>query len=164
MVFTSIVNFVRARGPDIFWRKRQVLRSSAVRYDFYHLSQIFTQYQLIFQHFYGRRRNCYKLALRGMHRAMQYSTINRDLKKQDLEELWTQRIESGIAQHGLSIYHFRDAMQKSNILLNRKILSELAAWEPATFEAIAKIGKDIVDKEQDELKQQKLQIPITKKW
>lgn len=95
---------------------------------------------------------------------MQYSTINRELKKQDLEELWTQRIEAGIAQHGLSIYHFRDAMQKSNILLNRKVLSELAAWEPATFEAIAKIGKDIVDKEQDELKQQNLQIPITKKW
>jgi hypothetical protein len=35
-------------------------------------------------------------------------------------------------------------------LLNRKALSELAVWEPATFEAIAKICKDVVDKEKSE--------------
>lgn len=54
-------------------------------------------------------------------------------------------------------------MQKSNILVNRKVLSELAVWEPATFEAIAKIGKDVVDKEREELKQQRLEIPIVQK-
>lgn len=74
-------------------------------------------------------------------------------------QLWTQRIEAGVAQHGLSVYSFRDAMQKSNILLNRKVLSELAAWEPATFEAIAKIGKDVVDKEKEELDQKRREMP-----
>lgn len=43
------------------------------------------------------------------------------------------------------------------------MLSELAVWEPATFEAIAKIGKDVVDKEKEEVKQQRPEIPIVRK-
>lgn len=31
MVFTSIVNFVRSRGPDEFWRKRKIFKLSSVR-------------------------------------------------------------------------------------------------------------------------------------
>lgn len=30
MVFTSVINFIRARGPDEFWRKRKIFRLTAV--------------------------------------------------------------------------------------------------------------------------------------
>jgi large subunit ribosomal protein L20 len=40
-----------------------------------------------------------------------------------------------------------DGLHKNNIEINRKNLSDLAIWEPASFEALAKISKDFVEKE-----------------
>uniref|UniRef100_A0A1L8DR99 Large ribosomal subunit protein bL20m n=1 Tax=Nyssomyia neivai TaxID=330878 RepID=A0A1L8DR99_9DIPT len=122
MVFTTIINFVRARGPDEFWRKRKIFKLSA--------------------HFKGRRRNCYSLAIRGVHRALQYVTKGRELKKRDMSDLWSARIAAGCEQHGISFYTFMESLQRSNILLNKKVLSELAAWEPRTFEALSRIARE----------------------
>lgn len=32
MVFTTVVNFIRSRGPDEFWRKRKIFKLAAVRF------------------------------------------------------------------------------------------------------------------------------------
>lgn len=40
--------------------------------------------QLTFQHFYGRSRNCYSLAIRAVHRALVFATKGRKLKKEDM--------------------------------------------------------------------------------
>ncbi|XP_055697571.1 39S ribosomal protein L20, mitochondrial [Phlebotomus papatasi] len=122
MVFTTFVNFIRTRGPDEFWRKRKIFKLSA--------------------HFLGRRRNCYSLAIRNVHRALQYATKGRRLKKRDMSDLWSARVAAGCEQHGISFYTFMESLQRSNILLNKKVLSELATWEPRTFEAIARIARE----------------------
>ncbi|XP_059611977.1 large ribosomal subunit protein bL20m [Phlebotomus argentipes] len=122
MVFTSIVNFVRSRGPDEFWRKRKIFKLAA--------------------HFRGRRRNCYSIAIRNVHRALQYATKGRDLKKRDMIDLWSARVSAGTEQHGICLYTFMECLQRSNILLNKKVLSELATWEPRTFEAIARVARE----------------------
>ncbi|XP_055696591.1 39S ribosomal protein L20, mitochondrial [Lutzomyia longipalpis] len=122
MVFTTVVNFIRARGPDEFWRKRKIFKLSA--------------------HFVGRKRNCYSLAIRNVHRALQYATKGRELKKRDMSDLWSARVAAGCEQHGISFYTFMESLQRCNILLNKKVLSELAAWEPRTFEALARIARE----------------------
>nr|CAI5828745.1 unnamed protein product [Callosobruchus analis] len=67
MVFTTVVNFVRARGPDEFWRKRKIFKLAA--------------------HYIGRRRNCYSIAIRNVHRALVFATKGRKLKKLDMENV-----------------------------------------------------------------------------
>lgn len=57
-------------------------------------------------------------------------------------QLWSQRIAAGAESHGLHWWDLNDGLHKSNIQLNRKVLSELAVWEPATFECLAKIAAD----------------------
>jgi large subunit ribosomal protein L20 len=69
-------------------------------------------------------------------------------------QLWTQRITAGSEQHGVKFWDFMDGLHKSNIQLNKKTLSELAAWEPATFEALAKIAFDVKQAENVELDEQ----------
>uniref|UniRef100_U5EGM8 Large ribosomal subunit protein bL20m n=1 Tax=Corethrella appendiculata TaxID=1370023 RepID=U5EGM8_9DIPT len=128
MVFTSVVNLVRSRGPDEFWRKRKIFKLSA--------------------HFLGRRRNCYSIAIRIVHRALVYATKGRALKKQDMAELWTQRVAAGCEQHNVTYPEFRDGLMKNNILLNRKVLADLAIWEPRTFESLAKICAEMKEIEQ----------------
>lgn len=48
MVFTSIVNFVRSRGPDEFWRKRKIFKLSAVSAEIYDFENKFTKPNIIF--------------------------------------------------------------------------------------------------------------------
>ncbi|XP_055383508.1 39S ribosomal protein L20, mitochondrial [Condylostylus longicornis] len=122
MVFLSIVNFVRSRGPDEFWRKRKIFKMSA--------------------HFVGRRRNCYSVAIRNVHHALVYATKGRKLKKSDMSELWQTRVESGCAQYGVPYWTFKEALYRQDILLNKKTLSDLAIWEPKSFEAIINIARN----------------------
>lgn len=61
-----------------------------------------------------------------------------------MRELWTQRIAAGMEVHHVdpinTFYTMQDGLMKNNIQLNRSSLSNLAVFEPATFEALAKIA------------------------
>jgi large subunit ribosomal protein L20 len=48
-----------------------------------------TYLSLLFQHFYGRARNCYSIAIRAVHRALVFATKGRKLKKQDMADVGT---------------------------------------------------------------------------
>ncbi|XP_030761450.1 39S ribosomal protein L20, mitochondrial [Sitophilus oryzae] len=121
MVFTTAVNFVRSRGPDEFWRKRRIFKLAA--------------------HFVGRKRNCYSIAIRYVHRALRYATKGRILKKIDMRNLWQTRIVAGCMEHDIDYNVFRESLYRSDILLDRKTLANLAAWEPYTFKALTDIAK-----------------------
>lgn len=121
MVFLTAVNFLRNKGPDEFWRKRKIFRLAA--------------------HYVGRRRNCYSVAVRNVHRALVYTTKARKLKKQDMKDLWDTRISAACEQHNITPYSLREGLDRSNILLDRKSLSDLASWEPRTFECLAAVAK-----------------------
>ncbi|RZB77515.1 39S ribosomal protein L20, mitochondrial [Asbolus verrucosus] len=121
MVFTTAINFVRSRGPDEFWRKRKIFKLAAA--------------------FLGRRRNCYSIAIRNVHRALVYATKGRKLKKMDFANLWQTRITAGCEQHDIDYSVFRESLVRSNILLNRKTLADLACWEPFTFKALTEVAQ-----------------------
>lgn len=121
MVFLSVVNFVRSRGPDEFWRKRRVFKLAS--------------------HFIGRRRNCYSVAVRNVHRALVYATKARHLKKDDMKMLWTTRITAACEQHNITHFTLKEGLERANIMLDRKTLSDLACWEPRTFQSLAAIAK-----------------------
>lgn len=122
MVFLTVANWVRARGPDEFWRKRKIFRLAA--------------------HYIGRRRNCYSVAVRNVHRALVYATKARKLKKQDMKDLWDTRISAASAQHNMTAFALREGLERANVLLDRKSLSDLAAWEPQTFQSLAAVAKE----------------------
>ncbi|KAI4464514.1 39s ribosomal protein l20 [Holotrichia oblita] len=122
MVFTTVTNFIRSRGPDEIWRKRKIFKLAA--------------------HFQGRKRNCYSIAIKYVHRALVYATKGRQLKKQDMINLWETRINAGCQQHGINYYTFREALTRCGILLNRKVLADLACWEPQSFKALTDIARE----------------------
>ncbi|XP_066140802.1 large ribosomal subunit protein bL20m [Euwallacea fornicatus] len=121
MVFTSAVNFIRSRGPDEFWRKRKIFKLAA--------------------HYFGRPRNCYSLSIRNVQRALAYATKGRKLKKIDMLDLWTTRITAACNQHEIEYGIFKTSLRDLGILLNKKVLSDLAIWEPYSFKALTDIAK-----------------------
>lgn len=65
-----------------------------------------------------------------------YSFTHRRDKKADFRALWQTRLSAGLAPFKLSYSKFIGMLKKKNIAINRKMLSELAATEPKTFEFI----------------------------
>ena len=67
-----------------------------------------------------------------------YSFAHRKDKKADARSLWTTRINAAVRPLGISYSKLIDGMKKKNILVDRKILSDLAQNNPETFARIAK--------------------------
>ncbi|KZC08703.1 PREDICTED: 39S ribosomal protein L20, mitochondrial [Dufourea novaeangliae] len=120
MVFLTARLFLRNPGPDELWRKRQIFKLAA--------------------HYIGRKRNCYSIAIRNVHRALLKTTLGRKLKKQDMRELWETRIEAASNEHGISFRTLLEGLTRCNILLNRKSLATLAVWEPRTFKCLSDVA------------------------
>jgi large subunit ribosomal protein L20 len=62
--------------------------------------------------------------------------IGRRLKKRDFRALWNIRIGAKVREFGLSYSRFIAALKAKNVELDRKVLAEIAAEHPATFEKI----------------------------
>lgn len=120
MVHLSLVRMIRSRGPDRYWRKRFYLDQS-------------TQY-------FGRRRNCFSVAVRAVRRAWQNSTAGRKKKKGQMRRLWNLRISAAVQEHGLTYGPFIGNLLKHNIRLDRKVLSHIAIYEPKTFKCLAELA------------------------
>lgn len=93
----------------------------------------------------GRAKNCYRIALQRVEKALQYAYRDRRTKKRDFRGLWIQRINAAVREHGLVYSQFSNGLKVANIELDRKVLSDIAITEPAAF-------KKIVDKVKTALK------------
>ncbi len=70
-----------------------------------------------------------------------YAFTHRRDKKADFRGLWQTHLSAGLAPYEISYSKFIGALKKKGILLNRKMLSELAATEPKAFETIVSLVK-----------------------
>jgi large subunit ribosomal protein L20 len=90
---------------------------------------------------YGRRRNTIRIAKQSMEKAMQYAYRDRKNKKRTFRALWIQRLNAAVRPFGMTYSRFIDGLSKSGVTVDRKVLSDLAIREPATFQAIAEKAK-----------------------
>jgi large subunit ribosomal protein L20 len=67
-----------------------------------------------------------------------YSFAHRRDKKSHNRKLWNIKINAGARELGMSYSKLMGALKKKNILVDRKILSDLAEHHPATFDRILK--------------------------
>lgn len=82
------------------------------------------------------RKNKIRRAAEAVDRANIYAYRDRKARKRDFRQLWISRISAAVQENGLSYSRFANALKKANILLDRKILSEIAIDDPQTFTRI----------------------------
>ena len=91
--------------------------------------------------FWGQRKNIFKSAKDTLLRAMAYATKGRKLKKRDMRALFISRIAAAAQINGISYSKFMHGLMVAEIKLNRKMLSQLAIFEPEAFKQLAQIAK-----------------------
>ena len=87
---------------------------------------------------YGARSRLYKTAKQSNIKSLQYAFRDRKNRKREFRALWIARINAGSRALGVSYSVLINGLSKSNILLDRKILSDLAINDASTFEKIVK--------------------------
>ena len=90
---------------------------------------------------YGRRRNTIRIAKQSMEKAQQYAYRDRKRRKRTFRALWIQRLNAAVRPFGLNYSRFIDGLAKAGLLVDRKVLSDLAIHEPAAFAAIVEKAK-----------------------
>ena len=89
--------------------------------------------------YYGRRKNTIRVAKQAVEKANQYAYRDRKRRKRTFRALWIQRLNAAVRPFGLNYSRFVASLGKAGIVIDRKVLSDLAISEPAAFEAI--VGK-----------------------
>ena len=95
--------------------------------------------------FRGRTKNTFRAAVQRLEKSMQYAYRDRRVKKRNFRALWIQRINAGVREHGLVYSQFINGLKLANIDMDRKVLSDIAALEPASFKAIVDQVKKALD-------------------
>jgi large subunit ribosomal protein L20 len=81
--------------------------------------------------YYGRRKNTIRIAKQAVERANQYAYRERTFRA-----LWIQRLNAAVRPFGLNYSRFIAGLGKAGVVVDRKVLSDLAIREPVAFEAI----------------------------
>lgn len=89
----------------------------------------------------GGRRRLYRTAKQTVHRAWAYAYRDRRQKKRQFRRLWITRINAAARTHGLSYSKLIHGLKTANIEIDRKILAELAVFDPAAFGRIAEAAR-----------------------
>ena len=85
---------------------------------------------------YGARSRLYKTAKQSNIKSLQYAFRDRKNKKRAFRALWVARINAGSRELDVSYSHLINSLSQKNIILNRKILSDLAINDNTTFKKV----------------------------
>jgi len=83
--------------------------------------------------YWGARHRLFRSARDTLLRALRYAYRDRRTRKRDFRRLWIARINAAARAEGLTYSRFTEALKKSGVEVNRKLLADLAARDEEGF-------------------------------
>lgn len=90
---------------------------------------------------WGGRSRFYKRAKESVAKGMMYSYRDRKAKKREFRALWIARINAGCRLNGVTYSKFIAGLKKAKIMLDRKVLSDLAISDAKAFTKLVETAK-----------------------
>jgi large subunit ribosomal protein L20 len=90
---------------------------------------------------YSTNNRLYKRAHESMMHALQYAYRDRRNRKRDMRKLWIIRINAAARINGITYSRFVQGLKAADVVIDRKMLADLAVRDAAAFTAIAEIAK-----------------------
>ena len=88
--------------------------------------------------YWGARKNVWTVAKNHIEKGLQHAYVGRKLKKRQYRRLWIIRINAAARLNGTTYSKLIHALKQKNIMINRKVLADLAVNKPEVFTAIVK--------------------------
>ena len=91
--------------------------------------------------FWGQRKNIFRRASETLLRAMAFAFVGRKLKKREMRSLFIIRIKAAAEAHAMKYNTLIHGLKKAHVQLNRKMLSQIAVYDPEVFTKIVHIAQ-----------------------
>jgi len=95
----------------------------------------------------GRSKNCFRIALQRVEKALQYAYRDRRNKKREFRALWIQRINAAVREYGMKYSTFINGLNKAGVELDRKVMADMAMNTPKAFKDLVKTAEKALEKE-----------------
>lgn len=92
--------------------------------------------------YFGNKSKLYRYAKEAVAHAWQYAYDHRKKKKGDFRSLWIIRLNAACRNAGISYSRFIEGLKAANIVLDRKVLSDLAIRDEVAFNGLVKKAQD----------------------
>ena len=91
--------------------------------------------------YWGSKSKHFKMAKEQVMKSLVYAYTGRRLKKRDFRQLWITRINAACKMNGMNYSTFMNGLKKAGIVINRKMLAELAVSDKAAFTQLTETAK-----------------------
>jgi len=92
--------------------------------------------------YFGSKRTLYRTAHEQVMRSLAYAYRDRKQRKRQFRKLWITRINAGAKANGMKYSTLIHGLSLANVQVNRKMLSDIAIFQPEDFTAYCKLAKD----------------------
>ena len=90
---------------------------------------------------YGGKSKLFRTATESVDKGQAYAYTGRKQRKRNFRQLWVTRINAAVRAQGVTYSQFMNGLKKANVLLNRKMLSEMAIHDPQGFSHLVSLTK-----------------------
>ena len=91
--------------------------------------------------YFGSKSRHFKMAKQAVMKSGNYAFVGRKARKRDFRRLWITRISAACRANEISYSVFMNGLKKAGIVLNRKMLSEIAIADEAAFKSLIEKAK-----------------------
>ena len=91
--------------------------------------------------YYGAKHYRFRMAKQAVMKSGMYAYVGRKDRKSNFRKLWIARINAGARQNGLTYSTLIAGLKKANVVINRKMLADLAITDPKAFTELANVAK-----------------------
>lgn len=91
--------------------------------------------------YYGAKHYRFRNANQAVLKSLSYAYVGRKDRKSDFRKLWIARINAAARMNGLTYSQLINGLKKANVVINRKMLAEMAVSDPAAFTKVAELAK-----------------------
>lgn len=91
--------------------------------------------------YYGAKHYRFRMAKQAVMKSGMYAYVGRKDRKSNFRKLWISRINAAARMNGITYSNLINGLKKANVVINRKMLAEIAVNDPKAFTEIAEIAK-----------------------
>ena len=91
--------------------------------------------------YYGAKHYRFRTAKQQVMKSGNYAFTGRKDKKSNFRKLWIARINAAARMNGITYSELISGLKKANVVINRKMLAEMAVTDPAAFTKVVEVAK-----------------------
>jgi large subunit ribosomal protein L20 len=91
--------------------------------------------------YYSNKGNRWRMTIQQVEKSLVHAYVDRKDRKGNFRQLWITRLNAAAREQGLSYSRFISGLRKANVIIDRKMLADMAVNDAAAFKQLADIAK-----------------------